>query len=40
MASVIDIASTETAAPAPPVVDDDFEAIETLYGVGYRYREA
>jgi two-component system response regulator ChvI len=22
------------------VVDDDFEAIETLYGVGYRYREA
>jgi two-component system, OmpR family, response regulator ChvI len=21
-------------------VDDDFEAIETLYGVGYRYREA
>ncbi|MBI1330145.1 MAG: response regulator [Alphaproteobacteria bacterium] len=22
------------------VVDDDFDAIETLYGVGYRYREA
>ena len=22
------------------VVDDDFEVIETLYGVGYRYREA
>ena len=21
-------------------VDDNFEAIETLYGVGYRYREA
>ena len=22
------------------LVDDDFDAIETLYGVGYRYREA
>ncbi|TIS73758.1 MAG: DNA-binding response regulator, partial [Mesorhizobium sp.] len=21
-------------------VDDDFEMIETLYGVGYRFREA
>jgi two-component system, OmpR family, response regulator ChvI len=21
-------------------VDSDFDAIETLYGVGYRYREA
>jgi two-component system response regulator ChvI len=21
------------------VVDDDFESIETLYGVGYRYKE-
>jgi two-component system response regulator ChvI len=22
------------------VVDDDFDSIETLYGVGYRYKEA
>ncbi len=22
------------------VADDDFDAIETLYGVGYRYRES